>query len=857
MKNISPSSASLYKAIILALFILTLMWGFYRVLRNGIFIPSLQVASVELRGFYLSLDKKLIARLDSANFTPLLTKQTKKQGFDLKSTLTWIKSSKILLESFQEIHIKELIASDIHGSFLYKDSLYKIEFPDILATFSLNENQDELVVDIKNFIYNPYHLTFQGAINYQIIKSQLRFLGNLALDDAISLHLKGKSDFKKIHIEGSSLPFASLRFLRNLVNIENPNINAWLYENIIASEMNIRSFSFEGELSEESLLKSLEKGTKVHIEMSDPKVRFHPELPKIDAQKIDVYYDASGVHFKLSEPMFEGFPLAGSEVALLGIWGENPLLDIFIKTKARLNESILQILRAYKIKLPLIQHDSSVLARLKLEVSLNTYTTHAVGYFEAKESNFSLGNLPFYAHDAKVKLEDSLITVLPSRLRIANILEGELACAIDTHKERLEGDIQVLDFSLGKDGGILNLKESNLPFHASFKEKEIPLHLPTLHASLHFGESLHHIKLGDLGTLYPHSRLLQGQSIRTGEANISTKDFHTFSFNALIGGFSYPLRERTGEEVKSLKIEGILGSEHANIRSHDGRLKLEIDKEIKLFAKDYDILLPEIGEKQKDKMEESLYISGENLHFLYKNRRIISQTLEGYLNGPEDMTALLSYNGALIDIELKKGHTKISARNLPDHFVNTFLGKKVVYGGRYSLKGDIKNGAFKGRSTIERGVLKNLNTFQNVIALLDTIPSLLIFKTPGFNAEGYAIEQGKIEFGINDHYLIVEDFDFKGTSINSEGFGLVNLKNDEIEFQTRLTTLKSLGNIVNSIPVVGYIIMGEDGSFSTNVEIKGTLNDPKSQSTVAKDTIRAPFGVIERAIKTPLRLLKQ
>ena len=776
---------------------------------------------------------------------------------DVKSALTWIKGSKILLESFQEIRLKELVIGEIRGSLLYQDDLYKLELPDIEATFALDEKQGELVAEIKSLIYKPYELSFKGSINYQILKSELRFLGDLALSDALSLHLAGKSDFKKFHIEGSSLPFASLEFVRKFVNIQNPYINAWLYENVTASNIRIRSFSLDSGFSRESLLDSLEKHAKAHIEVHKPKARFHPELPEVSGEKVDIYYDASGVHFKPSEPMFEGFSLAGSEVALLGIWGENPLLDLFIKTEAQLNESILQILRAYHIELPLVQHDSSVLARLKLEVNLNTYNTHAVGYFEAKESNFSLENLPFYTHEVKVKLEDSLVSVLSSRLRIADILEGELDFTIDTHNKTLEGNIQVSDFALGKEGGILNLKGISLPFYASFQEKEIPLHLPTLHATLHFGESPHQIQLSDLSALYPYSELLQGQSINKGEATISTEDFHTFNFDALISGFSYPLRERTGEEVKSLKIRGILDLEHANISSHDGRLVLHIDKEMKLLAKDYDILLPNIGESQEGIMEESLHVSGENLHFIYKGRRIIAQAFEGYLSGMDDITAQLSYNGGLIDVELKKGHVKINARDLTDRFVNTFFGKEVVHGGRYTLKGDFKNGIFKGKSTIERGVLKNLNTLQNVIALLDTIPSLLIFKTPGFNVEGYAIEQGKIEFGINEHYLVVEDFEFRGTSINSEGFGLVNLANDEIEFQTRLATLKSLGNIVNSIPIVGYIILGEDGTFSTNVEIKGTLSDPKSQSTVAKDTIRAPFGVIERVIKTPLRLLKQ
>lgn len=834
---------------------ITLLWGFFRVLHNGIEIPKLRVASIEMRGFYLSLDKKLILRLDSLNLTPLLDSPASQESSDLSEILGWIKNTKLLLGYFQEIRLKEVILGENQGSLLFEGERYELSLPDLYASITLDEQKGHVLAQIQEILYKPYKARFMGKADYGVLKNHLTLEGVLSIDSAIHLNVRGESDFKRLHLEGESLPFDSLRFLKDVVEIENPNIRAWLYDNIHSLGMELASFSFDSELNEKAILESIEKRLKARLEIASPEVTFHPDLPPLHGRGVSVIYDERGVSFELYEPSFEGFSLEGSQVGLRDIWGEKPWLDLLIKTEAVLDERIHKVLKAYKIKLPLHQKDSTTLAKLKLEVDLNDYETEVIGYFETKKSNFSLNRLDFYAQEASVKLVNSLIEILPSRIKIGNFLDSELAFSIDTRQELIEGKAHILDFSIGDRGEILRIKGIEIPFSADYKSAEIPLRLPTLETRLVFGERLHRIQAQNLALFYPYSKLLREESIRAGWINLETKDFERFSLQASLQGLSYPLAERDGTPVESLEIEGQTSPSSTQISSLDGRLRLEILDKTKLFLRDYDIpLIEESNPKESESKKSETEITGENLHLIYKGKRILSDRFKATLKGKENISATLSYKNGTLKANLQNKRLKIEARHFNDEFVNTFFNKEIASGGRFDLIGEYGGGVFKGKSFLWDTTLKNLNTLQNVIALIDSIPSLLIFKAPGFSAEGYAIKQGEAEIGINDRYAVVERFLLHGTSIDSEGSGVVELESSQIEFQTRFKTIKSLGTIVSNIPLLGYIIMGEDGSLSTEVTLTGTLDKPIAQTNLAQDTLKAPLNILERLIKTPLRL---
>ena len=140
------------------------------------------------------------------------------------------------------------------------------------------------------------------------------------------------------------------------------------------------------------------------------------------------------------------------------------------------------------------------------------------------------------------------------------------------------------------------------------------------------------------------------------------------------------------------------------------------------------------------------------------------------------------------------------------------------------------------------------------MAFIDTIPSLLSLKMPGFNDQGYYLKEGNIVFGLNQDFLAIENLDFIGSSIDIKGKGIIDIKNQNIDFYAQLITAKSLGEIINKIPLVNYILLGKEGTISTSFSIKGPLKDPNITTQTTQDILLSPFNILKRIVTSPLEI---
>ena len=67
-----------------------------------------------------------------------------------------------------------------------------------------------------------------------------------------------------------------------------------------------------------------------------------------------------------------------------------------------------------------------------------------------------------------------------------------------------------------------------------------------------------------------------------------------------------------------------------------------------------------------------------------------------------------------------------------------------------------------------------------------------------------------------------------------------------------------LGSSISKIPLVGYIILGED-TVSTTMSITHRvvkLSDPDVKSLIAQDILVAPINIVKRALLLPYDLLQ-
>ena len=71
-----------------------------------------------------------------------------------------------------------------------------------------------------------------------------------------------------------------------------------------------------------------------------------------------------------------------------------------------------------------------------------------------------------------------------------------------------------------------------------------------------------------------------------------------------------------------------------------------------------------------------------------------------------------------------------------------------------------------------------------------------------------------------------------------------------------LSTFKSVSNIVKHIPLIGYLVLGDEGCISTKVRIRGKLANPIVKSQIIKDTLKAPVNIIKRTLGIPLKIFQ-
>jgi len=212
-------------------------------------------------------------------------------------------------------------------------------------------------------------------------------------------------------------------------------------------------------------------------------------------------------------------------------------------------------------------------------------------------------------------------------------------------------------------------------------------------------------------------------------------------------------------------------------------------------------------------------------------------------------------DGDVVKFTRKGKRFFIQALRVKDKLLHPLINFKGLKGGRYSLKkeGD-PDRVMKGRIIIEGGVLSDFKAYSNTLALINTIPALATLHSPGFSKKGFKIKEGVIEYTMTPEKITFTSVYLKGNSATVVGKGDVYLESGKLDIDLAILTVRELGSIVGKIPLLGYILMGEDNSMTVGLKVTGTLNDPKVRTSVAEDILTLPFRILKRTLTSPAHL---
>lgn len=423
--------------------------------------------------------------------------------------------------------------------------------------------------------------------------------------------------------------------------------------------------------------------------------------------------------------------------------------------------------------------------------------------------------------------------------------------------------------------------------------KEKIITLPDFALKIHLEEKANVFELGDIAKIYPYSPILQYFGIPSGNLKLQSSDFESFSLSGEVSNLEYPLYDKDAKKLSRYFLEGVIDKKGIRINSRNKKFLFVKDGNIsKIILDGYNLRIDEVfsskipilAELNKEsestekltpaqRAEQEAFIKAKQRyerehkispHITYLEAKDMDFYLSGYVI-PSDVASVsirdgviradVTYGNGVANVDMAYSRANLRLSNFSAAFLNRVWGREIFKGGLFNFKGIYDEGALKGEISMQNTIYRDLAIVQNVLALIDTIPALLTFRKPGLGAEGYEVKNGKVDFAINDQFLVLENINLVGSSIDVEGGGLVNLKNQELDIVLKASTLKTLASIIDKIPLVDYVILGSDGKFTTGIVMKGTLEKPKSEVSVAKDILLSPFEMVGRILEPVDNLL--
>jgi hypothetical protein len=151
-----------------------------------------------------------------------------------------------------------------------------------------------------------------------------------------------------------------------------------------------------------------------------------------------------------------------------------------------------------------------------------------------------------------------------------------------------------------------------------------------------------------------------------------------------------------------------------------------------------------------------------------------------------------------------------------DAYENMEGGKLTIDG-----KGIGRNG-YQGIAKIEDFSIQRAKVLAKILTLgsLTGIADVL-------QGKGISFKRLRTKFTRTDEMVKIDDFRMFGASIGVTTDGVYNRKTEEIEFQGKIIPAYTANTLLGKIPILGDIIIGDEGVFAFAYDVKGKMDDPQ------------------------------
>ncbi len=474
------------------------------------------------------------------------------------------------------------------------------------------------------------------------------------------------------------------------------------------------------------------------------------------------------------------------------------------------------------------------------------------------DTRFMIDNMEYTLAKTTLNIQNNHLNIQQSALQVDNILKTDLSGVYDFNNDTSSIHLSNLNIQNKSLGEIFsNIKETTLQM--IYKNKNLTLHSKEFDIDYILNDNSWKLQFNSLNTIAQQSKILNDYNLSEGNFTLykNVNNNHLDFYADII--YPYHILVENEEPIEKYHIDGMYNDDTINLTLNDS-VDINISKSINISANKVGVNINDVlkffndrnNTSSSESKKPNVILNAKNSYiFISKNRHVISDNIDlQYYNNIT--TAQLTYKEGSAGFELENNRFHLHGDKFNDTFMeNLFALSKFKKGSlAFTMQGTTRE--YEGILYVTDTIILDYKVLNNILAFVNTIPSLVTFSLPGYSTHGMAVKDAYMHFKAKENVFDISDIYIDSKELDILGRGTANFNTNKIDLQLNLKT--DLGSSISKIPVVGYILLGDD-TVSTTLKITGPLDDPKVESLLAEDIIVAPLNIIKRTFLLPYHLI--
>ncbi len=795
----------------------------------GIHIDSINYKQYNISGLYIKLDKKLILEASDIKITSKAVASN-----NIEQVKKHIMSLPVVLKYFQKIDITNLQINDNNLYIKFDTNKFYFNSDNIYVEARPKFSKHNIKIFIQEAIIKQYNINIDGQINIDTKNNNFIYTGNVKYkNQALRLNIKG--DKKFIDLDASSGDLSNISLTKDFIKLDSA-IEKWLYT-YVKGIHNLDSLRFKYDIENSKIVKN---SIKLNTNVKDALVYFKDNLKPVKVSNINIKYHNNKLLFKFKNPIYKATKLDGSSLYIDNIdTDKRSNLYLNLKSKARLNSDIGEILKAYDINLDLTQESGSLDTDMNIKIDLSNDNIDINGTYKIQNSDLRLGKLNFYIKSSVVKIHNNIVDIKANRVLL---LDEKLDINLDDFKLNTKTNTAVGEIFVNKfkiDDDLIDIQNIKSAIYIDFKSNPV-VNIPNFSTIIEVNDGFTSVEFNDIEKYNTYSKLIRDNGLNQGNISLEIKKDNKMNFIANITKLDSPLM------IDNVKLIGNIDKNHINIYSSDKKIKLFLDEaKTNIFIDGIDINKSKIKTKIDSNPKNDLKVEAINSNIILEDGKKLLSDKFIYINRVNgDIDFDLNYSNTTIAFKTVKNSSTINIIDANKIFINSFMGNDdFISSGNVNIYGKSNKDdkyVYSGELSLKDTNFQDFAALNNILTMIQSssaianpllaLPTLFRMVKGDIKLNGYMAIDGTIKYAYNheNKFLNLHNIQTKGAEIDFDGSAIIDLDKRTINSELKVIFLKDIVNIGSKIPIVNLLVNKKNKIYST-ISINGKLEDPETK----------------------------